>query len=575
MSIPESLLKAMHAKRVVPFIGAGFSYFFGNPSWDTLLLSITRHSKINLSLSESDLKGKDPLQVAEALWQFYKKKHFADKVEKFKEQPSFKNIDDDVKLQGFLGSRVNQELLKEFNEIVVECVHENSKETHRKQPEIEKLKLLGDQSFQSIVTTNYDENLEREIFVGTEITFPGVGKELSLNEKGKVIYKIHGHISEPASIVLTHSQYYNFMHNFGYYKSKLYTIFATNVILMLGYGFRDINIHEIYFHFRKDYDGIINEVEKDQPKAFLVLTEHDKNSLGQYYELHKDFLHGCGITVLDEGFSDLPEFVEKLTSELSTYKERLDFDNILSKENYPQIKDAIKRALNREITVVTEHLVADYLKAISKIFTDPTSLMILAPDTEFDFTGQLPDRAGLRLLDSVEAIIREYSDTDYIEEYNEIIYYSMEFANDARYMINDFYYFPDRFKRFLNLCKLSTNLTLPNKLRSKFTEMFGDVLSYSSKEYGKCHGGAILLEEEGKNIPESVVKIYVEGRKKAVTNAVASGDRYGVSMRRKEIDWIEYFLRFDVYSSDFKKQLEGFVTDIKGYIDEGKLIISW
>lgn len=60
VSIPESLLKAMHAKRVVPFIGAGFSYFFGNPSWDTLLLSITRHSKINLSLSESDLKGKDP-----------------------------------------------------------------------------------------------------------------------------------------------------------------------------------------------------------------------------------------------------------------------------------------------------------------------------------------------------------------------------------------------------------------------------------------------------------------------------------------------------------------------------------
>lgn len=64
MSIPETLLNAMHAKRVVPFIGAGFSRDFGYPS---LLLSITRHDEINITLTQKETKGRDPLEIAESL----------------------------------------------------------------------------------------------------------------------------------------------------------------------------------------------------------------------------------------------------------------------------------------------------------------------------------------------------------------------------------------------------------------------------------------------------------------------------------------------------------------------------
>lgn len=119
------------------------------------------------------------------------------------------------------------------------------------------LKMFTEINSPCLITTNYDSLLEAlleyEVYVGQDdlILSPtqGVGE----------IYKIHGDVKNPNSIILTKTDYDKFKNHDKYLHAKILTIFAENPIVFLGYSLSDENIRDIV-------QGIVNCIGDNKEK---------------------------------------------------------------------------------------------------------------------------------------------------------------------------------------------------------------------------------------------------------------------------------------------------------------------
>jgi hypothetical protein len=106
------------------------------------------------------------------------------------------------------------------------------------------LGVLSQAKFHAIISTNWDRLLEQlfpefTVFTGQrEILFSetqGVGE----------IYKIHGSIDDPTSLVLTAEDYAQFEGDNPYIVAKLLTSFVEHPVVFIGYGLNDPHIRVI------------------------------------------------------------------------------------------------------------------------------------------------------------------------------------------------------------------------------------------------------------------------------------------------------------------------------------------
>lgn len=89
----------------------------------------------------------------------------------------------------------------------------------------------------SIVTTNYDKITE------TIFEFmPLIGNDILLSNPYGSVYKIHGCVDKPESIIITENDYKSFRERYELIRAQLLSLFIHNPIIFLGYNLGDDNI---------------------------------------------------------------------------------------------------------------------------------------------------------------------------------------------------------------------------------------------------------------------------------------------------------------------------------------------
>jgi len=108
----------------------------------------------------------------------------------------------------------------------------------------EEIALLKSSIIDGIITTNWDD-FTNDLLDGFEI-FVGQHQLLfSDNAAIGEIYKIHGSLNRPSSIIVTKEDYISFHKKNQFLAAKLFTIFAEHPVIFLGYSLSDTNIIEI------------------------------------------------------------------------------------------------------------------------------------------------------------------------------------------------------------------------------------------------------------------------------------------------------------------------------------------
>ena len=110
--------------------------------------------------------------------------------------------------------------------------------------EVSKLQEIAKNNISGVITTNYDSFFE-DLFEGYK-AFVGQDELVFSQLQGVAeIYKIHGSVKVPKSIVINKADYQSFKEKGKYLAAKLMTIFMEYPIIFIGYSISDPDIQSI------------------------------------------------------------------------------------------------------------------------------------------------------------------------------------------------------------------------------------------------------------------------------------------------------------------------------------------
>lgn len=259
MGIEQQLNKIVSDFKQLPylFIGTGFSMRYADSmSWDDLLYRLWKvvnasddeyefKKELNgigfeLNLTESEISDEQKKhyvlpQMASKLQmsfnrQYYNNLEFARKV--FSEEENRSVIDAKYDPFKYYVTKLICFAIADIDadkKIVNELSHMAGKQN----------KIAG------IITTNYDDCLEK-IFSDFDVVMGQDNMLLANVSSAFEIYKIHGCISSPNTLIFTKEDYDNFQQKLKYLSAKLLTIFVEHPIIFIGYGMGDPNIQNIF-----------------------------------------------------------------------------------------------------------------------------------------------------------------------------------------------------------------------------------------------------------------------------------------------------------------------------------------
>lgn len=273
--ISEELRKIVKAFSSAPFlfIGAGFSRRYMNtPSWEELLTycaGITREDDPSIAFKYYEMNAlysneEDRLPaIASAI-----KKDFD---EKWLGNKSFR-----------LNYPIKNDKADPFHAFVSQYIEtfEWDKITYKN--EIDNFKNVCGSSIAGIITTNYDCLLDKlsnfTVYVGQSELLVSDPQELA------EIYKIHGCITKPNSIILTKEDYDEYRKKAQYLSAKLITIFMEHPIIFLGYSLKDSDILDLIKTIIGCFDSSDEQkLKKFQNRLFFIDYKPEESpSISEY-----------------------------------------------------------------------------------------------------------------------------------------------------------------------------------------------------------------------------------------------------------------------------------------------------
>lgn len=223
----QHIQQAQRKGRLALFVGAGVSRNSGIPTWEELINSMKGELPKSLSMENDALK----------LAQMYKDarghKEYMDKV---------------------------KEVLL-YNKAVPNSLHK---------------KILSMRPCQ-IITTNYDDLIEQEIRKEFAL-FDVVHQDSDIPRMSypNALIKMHGDY-ETDNIVLTENDYYNYPKNFPLVRALVQSIFASKLVLFVGFSFADLNLKMIMNELK-------NILSENMQRAYLVSIDKPDELTNKYFE---------------------------------------------------------------------------------------------------------------------------------------------------------------------------------------------------------------------------------------------------------------------------------------------------
>ncbi|MDP1801296.1 MAG: SIR2 family protein [Bacteroidota bacterium] len=232
----KKIIEAKNQNKLVVFVGAGVSLNSGIPKWDTLIDIL----KDDLNIGDE----KDFLKIPQL---YYRQRGENEYITKVRSALKYKKA--------------------KFNEI------------H---------KLIFELKPLHVITTNYDDLLEQYVQQNS-LPYQVISRDSDLPyvSSNNYIIKMHGDLGI-GNIVLKENDYLNYSHNFPLIESYIRSLFATKLILFIGFSYSDWNIKFIT-------QNVINKLRENIQPAYLLELNEDENALA----VQKDYLKSFGINLLN------------------------------------------------------------------------------------------------------------------------------------------------------------------------------------------------------------------------------------------------------------------------------------
>lgn len=233
----------------VLFVGSGLSRrYLGLPDWMGLVEQLTKYTDKSFAYYRSTANG-DPARIASLMINELHEKMWTPDLADVRIENEDHLINNASALKVLTAAQVTSYSLTEDSNL------------------LEEIELMKKINIDAVVTTNFDDLIETifpdfKTFVGQEellISDPqGVGE----------IYKIHGTVQRPNSMVVSKEDFDEFSDRYAYLAAKLMTFFAEHPVIFIGYSMTDENIIDILDSLVKSTDAEF--ITKLQDKLIFV-----------------------------------------------------------------------------------------------------------------------------------------------------------------------------------------------------------------------------------------------------------------------------------------------------------------
>ncbi|EGQ3649920.1 hypothetical protein I0565_002425, partial [Staphylococcus pseudintermedius] len=459
------------------FIGSGISKRFleKSPSWNELLEECWEKAGLEnfygeLNKLRSSIKDKNPEKNK------YEVSHevnikIATKIE---ERFNNKFYENEISINGFSAKDAYQSDISPFKKFL-----SNKFENIKFNKEMENERIVYQKMLrkaQIILTTNYDEFIEKVYNENNKYKikkYIGQRGFFEDTENYSEIYKVHGCITDPKSIVITEADYSFFHKNSVLISAKIISMMINSPIIFMGYSLTDVNIRGII----RDFTKSLNNEELIQFEKRLILIEYDENEHEIKEERVKDSDLGCSIRIIrTSNFYEIFNKISKINQGVAPAEVRK-YKHVMKK----LIIDSGKKGTLNSVLISPEEI--DKIEEKMQ----HNNIAIAIGDSKYIF--QIPD--------NISYCLDYISDKDEISNETRLRYAHMQNGN-ARFPCN-------KFLTIENINNSKLHNTEKEKLRNKIP-----TLSNFSKHYDSINESSVI-----KNSNLSLTKLIKAGYKKA------------------------------------------------------------
>lgn len=313
----QALRKILESSKAHPFlfVGSGFTHrYLQSEDWKSLVGRFAKLSKPDAPFAfefyknEVERTGDQGENLLPAMTSLIEK----DFNQRFFSTPDFQDWNE----------RRANEILSGLSPLKIGVAeHFLSLESTFKNPlHSEELSALGHarKNIAGVITTNFDRFLEK-LFPDYQ---PYIGQaQLLFNTSYGVgeIYKIHGCVSDPKSLVLTQADYESYYQRNAYLSAKLLTVFLEHPILFMGYSLQDANIRRIF----SDIAQCLDESQLRTLSKRMIFIQRATSERPEGMSGYRVDMAGKSIEFLRVVVSDFSQVYQAIASLKVTYAPRI------------------------------------------------------------------------------------------------------------------------------------------------------------------------------------------------------------------------------------------------------------